>query len=358
MLNKFLLNVLAIVVVATSLVSCSDNDDTKLSQNARLTVRLTDAPGDYDAVNIDVQDVMVNATDDPENGWVSMEGVNTGVYDLLELTGGLNVLLADNEWPAGELKQIRLVLGEDNTVVADGESMHLDTPSALQSGLKVKVKETLEAGYTYDIILDFDVDASIVEAGASGIKNLKPVIRASSVATSGIIAGAVEPFDFQVKVSVMNGEEEISAYTDENGAFMLYGVPAGTYDVVVTPEPASAYAEVVVPGVEVVNGETTTLETLVLEMLEGVGNVSGTVQNEGVTFTATTVVTVDGEETEVEALYEEGGVFTFYNLPITEGDATYTITIMAEGYQTATISGVTVPEADTNTLEPIELVAE
>lgn len=358
MLNKFLLNVLAIVAVATSLVSCSDNDDTKLSQSARLTVRLTDAPGDYAAVNIDVQDVMINASDDSESGWESLEGVNTGVYDLLELTGGLNVLLADNQLPAGELRQIRLVLGDNNTVVLEegGETMPLETPSAMQSGLKVQVNETLEEGYTYDIILDFDVDASIVEAGASGIKNLKPVIRASSVATSGIIAGTVEPAGVQTKVSVMVNEEEISAYADESGAFMLYGVPAGTYEVTITPDPASGYGTATVADVTVVNGETITLDTVVLEMLENVGNASGTVINEGLEFTATTMVMVDGVETEVEAIYEDGGVFTFYNLPITEGDATYTITVAAEGYTSVAIEEVTVQDGQTTPLGDIELV--
>lgn len=324
MRNQFLFKALAILLLATLGVSCSDNDDTR-SSSARLTVRLTDAPGDYDAVYVDVQDVMINATNNPETGWVSLEGVNSGVYNLLELTGGINVLLADNQLPAGELRQIRLVLGDANTVEIDGESLHLDTPSALQSGLKIQVNETLEAGYTYDIILDFDVDASVVEAGSSGIYNLKPVIRGSAIATSGIITGTVSPADFQVVVSVDVEGEKISAYADENGVFMLYGVPAGTYDLTVTPDPASWYGETQVMGVEVVNGETTTLaEEIVLEQVEGVGIISGSVTNEGLVFTATTEV--EGES--VEAVYGENGIFNFYNLPV----GTYDVTITpAEG---------------------------
>lgn len=359
MRNKFLLNVLAIIAAGASMVSCSDNDDARLSQNARLTVRLTDAPGDYEKVNIDVQGVMINASDDPENGWQELEGVNTGIYDLLELTGGLNVLLADNQVPAGKLQQVRLVLGENNSVVEDGEEIPLETPSAMQSGLKVQVHETLEPGYTYDIILDFDVDASVVEAGSSGIKNLKPVIRGSSVATSGIIAGSVEPAGFQVKASVMVGEEEISAYTDESGNYMIYGVPAGTYEVTIYPDPSSRYANTSVAGVTVVNGETTQVDPVLLEMLENVGDVTGTVVNEGLEFTATTVVTVDGAEQVVEAVYGENGQFTFYNLPVTEGGASYTILIASEGYQSKEISGVQVMDNELTTIEEsIELALE
>lgn len=353
MLNKFLLKSLIIIALAASFVSCSDSDNDS-SQNARLTVRLTDAPGDYEAVYIDVQDVMINSTGEEETGWESLEGVNTGVYNLLELTGGLNVLLADNQLPAGELKQIRLVLGEDNSVKKfDEEPVFLDTPSALQSGLKVQVNETLEAGYTYDIMLDFDVDASVVEAGASGIFNLKPVIRASAVATSGIISGTVMPSDFQVKASVMSEGEEISAYADENGAFMIYGVPAGVYDVMIDPDPSKGYNNAVVAEVTVVNGETTTLEPVELAMLEDAANVTGSVTNEGVSFTA--VMSAGEGESLVEygASYGENGSFTFYGIPA----GTYTLEISTpEGSEVSGTSlEVTVEAGILNELEPITL---
>ena len=352
MLNKFLRNALTIITLATVLVSCSDNDDAKLSGNAHLMIRLTDAPGDYEEVNIDVQDVMVNASDDAETGWISLQDVNTGVYNLLELTGGVNVLLADNQFPAGEIRQIRLVLGEENTVKKTGEDAeHLDTPSALQSGLKIQVNQTLEAGYTYDIVLDFDVDASVVEAGSSGNMNLKPVIRASAVATSGIIAGTVTPSDIQVKALVMSNGTEINAYADENGAFMLYGVPAGTYDVFLNPDPSKGYANALIPGVEVVNGETTNLDPVELTMLEGAGNVTGTVVTEAESFTAKLSAGEGEEAVAYEAWYGEEGVFTFYSIPA--GDYTLEVETSAGAIHT---ENVTVLDGELVTLEtPIAL---
>lgn len=354
MYTKILLKMVVVLAVFSLMGSCSDKDDSRLAENARLKLYLTDAPGDYEAVNIDVQDVMINATDDTESGWESLSGVNSGVYDLLELTGGLNVLLADNELPAGKLKQVRLVLGADNTVVIDGESFPLDTPSAMQSGLKIQVNETLEAGYTYDIILDFDVDASVVEAGASGKRNLKPVIRASAIATSGIISGSVEPTGFQIKVSVMDGADEISAYTNEAGLFVLYGVPGGVYDLAVTPDPAAGYGAVVVENVEVVNGETTMLEAMVLEKLENVGNVAGIITNTGVNYSATVVVGEGESAVTVEAYYEENGVFVFYNLPV----GTFTVVITPEegsGLSAKEIVEVVVTDQETTDLGEITL---
>ncbi|THD69471.1 DUF4382 domain-containing protein [Robertkochia marina] len=349
MLNKFLRNALALFVLTGATVSCSDQDDTKLSDTARLTVRLTDAPGDYDHVYVDVQDVMINPSEDPESGWVSLENVNTGVYDLLKLTGGENVLLADVELPAGKLGQVRLVLGEENSVVIDGEQHALKTPSSQQSGLKILLNETVEAGYTYNIVLDFDVDASVVIAGASGIKSLKPVIHASSVATSGIISGKVEPVGFDVKVSVEG--QGISAYTDEGGNFFLYGVPGGTYDLMVAPDPTQGYANAVATGVTVTNGETTVLETILLPELTDGYNVFGKVTKEDMPFAAFTAKLVTGTDenmTEYEAVYSTDGGFTFYNVPV--GSYSLEITPDEEG-ATATTQTVEVAEGEVNYID-------
>jgi hypothetical protein len=74
------------------------------------------------------------------------------VYNLLDLTAGVNVLLADNLVPSGKLGQIRLLLGDKNTVVV-GIRPILKTPSAQQSGLKLKINQTLVAGATYEFML-------------------------------------------------------------------------------------------------------------------------------------------------------------------------------------------------------------
>lgn len=249
------------------LASCSSSDSNDGSQTSKVSVRMTDAPGDYDQVNVEVLDVKIKSTSETgEDGWVSIGNIKPGIYNLLDLTGGVNVLLADNEVPSGYLGQMRLILGDRNTVVKDGVTYPLKTPSAQQSGLKLKINQTLTAGATYDFLLDFDVEHSIVvEAGNSGNFNLHPVIRVSTNATSGIIKGIVTPFTFQSLVSVQVGDTTVSAYTDELGVFQLNGIPAGTYSVTITPDVSSQLPALVVPNVVVVNGQITNMNTLVLK---------------------------------------------------------------------------------------------
>jgi len=298
----------------------NSSSETELKADPKISIRLVDEPGEFDNVFIEIIDVRIKYNDDSdgENGWQSINPINTGVYDLLELTGGIDVLLADEyELPPGTLNQIRLVLGEDNTVVIDGETFPLRTPSAQQSGLKLKVNHELEAGYTYNFLLDFDVDRSIVIAGNSGNINLKPVIRVTTDVTSGKIQGAVTPYDFQIMASVIVDGEAVSAYADDNGDFVLNGVPAGTYSLTLTPDGESGYGEAVVDEVVVVNGEVTDIGTIELELL--VGSITGKILNEGIDVVAS--VMVDGNE--VNANTNELGVFLLENLPV----GTYIVTL-------------------------------
>lgn len=258
-------------IVSFSFISCSE-DDSESSQegSANLTVRMTDAPGDYDAVYIDVQDVRVKMETEAEfegevdsEGWVSLDNVETGVYDLLTLTGGVTQLLVDADVPAGYVSEIRLVLGTENSVTVDGEKKPLNTPSAQQSGLKLKVNQDLEAGENYAYLLDFDVDESIVATGNGGY-NLKPVIRINAEANAGVVTGTViDPVDLEMDIQhsvSLNGEGlTITAYTDTEGNFSLHGVPAGTYDLLVTPEAASGLSVFTITEVEVRPNETTDL---------------------------------------------------------------------------------------------------
>lgn len=255
----YALSLFVMASVSLFFVSCDDDNDS--TQTSRVAVRMTDAPGDYEEVNVEVLDVLIkNNSNSDDQGWVSIGNITPGIYNLLDLTGGVNVLLADNDVPSGNLGQIRLLLGTNNTVKKDGVIHTLNTPSAQQSGLKLQINQTLVAGATYDFLLDFDVEHSVVvQAGGSGNYNLHPVIRVSTTANSGVIKGSVlpVPVGVQVLASVLVGDTPVSAYMNEQGVFQLNGIPAGTYTVTLTPEATSGLLVQTISGVVVVNGQVT-----------------------------------------------------------------------------------------------------
>ena len=343
------LKLILISFLTITFLACNEDSNETIEQleNPRITVKLVDAPGDFDSVFIDVVDLMVKYGED--DGWQSLNPINTGVYDLLDLTGGVNILLVDDfQIPAGDLGQIRLVLGDDNTIVIDGETYPLMTPSAQQSGLKLQVNETLEQGFTYSFILDFDVDESIVVAGNSGNIILKPVLHVSTEVSSGKIEGVVNPTGFQVLASVEIEGGEITAYADENGAFVLNGVPEGSYTVTFTPDEGFGYEVTTVENVQVLNGQTTNIGTVNLIETPVFGSISGTVTNESISATAS--VEVDGNI--VEASTNETGVFLLENIPI----GTYVVTVVPEegsGFETLQFENVEVTEGNVTDLGDI-----
>lgn len=212
----------SIALLALALFSCEEE------KNARIQVWLTDAPGDYQEVNIDLQAVEVHASEnDSEQGWKAIDATPK-VYNLLDLTNGRETLLGDLELPTGRLSQIRLKLGEANTVKVNDQSFPLITPSAQQSGLKIQINEVLTEGITYKILLDFDAAKSIVRTGNNSYL-LKPVIRALTEAQDGAIKGKVEPAGVVFISVISEGEELTTTSSDGSGEFLVRGLEAGTY---------------------------------------------------------------------------------------------------------------------------------
>jgi hypothetical protein len=142
------------IIIASILTIQSCKKDAKTNNSAGTTesstvrVHLTDAPGDFDEVNIDVLSVHIHSD---VSGWDTVKNINAGIYNLLDFTNGLDTLLGSTVLPAGKISQMRLVLGSRNTVNIDGTISDLKTPSAQQSGLKFKIDATLKAGITYDV---------------------------------------------------------------------------------------------------------------------------------------------------------------------------------------------------------------
>jgi hypothetical protein len=165
---KLLKFVLALTVISSlTLIACK-----KESGTSTLHIRLTDAPTALDEVNVDLKEVLVNFRDD-STGWVSLETKDT-IYNLLGLQNGLDTLVAQGTFPTNTVKEVRLVLGNDNSIKYNGQIYPLTIPSGSTSGLKIKVNKKLDATLE-TIVLDFDAGASVTEE-QDGYK-LRPVIK-------------------------------------------------------------------------------------------------------------------------------------------------------------------------------------
>lgn len=267
-MNKLnLFKIVLVLLIVLSFSSCSEENASFDIEKANISVRLFDAPGDYESVYVEVKDVLLLIIDDKTvpNCYLSLNA-KAGIYDLLDLTGGVEALLVDNlKIPTGIVYEIRLLLGDNNTIVMNnGDTFPLFTPNTLQTGLEIRVDQQIKPNLDYTFLLDFDVAQSIVRTPTPDYIILKPEIRSSLEVLSGNIYGKISVANIQTQITLVSNSENIATFTDKEGNFALKGIPAGNYSIKITPDPTSTFSEMIINNVDVTIGNTT--ETGIIEL--------------------------------------------------------------------------------------------
>lgn len=269
---KFL-SLLLVLITSFAFTACNTNSG---PGTGTMTVSLTDAPANYDEVNIEILQVLVNKNEtaeapedaeDEENGWNPIMD-DSLVVNLLDYQNGTLLDLGETELEAGRYNQVRLLLGDNNNVVIDGETYPLTTPSSQQSGYKLNVQADVEEGQVYELVIDFDASQSVV-ANGSGDYILKPVLRTVNLQFQGSIAGTVLPLEAEPFVYAIAGEDTVGTQADDQGNFKLIGLANDTYNVWVNPT-NEAYADSLIEGIEIEDGEDFEFEESI--QLEGSGS--------------------------------------------------------------------------------------
>lgn len=241
-------------------MSCKSDDPGTNGDMAHLNLYLTDAPATYDAVYIDIQSVEINSEGE---GWHTYTLLHPGIYDLLKFNNGVDTLMISEDLSPRTISQIRLILGPNSSVVADGISHPLETPSAEESGLKLNVHYTFEAGIVYDLWMDFDAEQSIVEKG-NGDYSLKPVIHIYTQELSGAISGLISPVSAAFSVEAITPTDTFGTSISDDGSFLIGGLPSGTYDVHFSA--VAGFIDVTVPDVNVSVGSVTDIGTVIIPL--------------------------------------------------------------------------------------------
>ena len=171
----------AIILLGMSFVSCT-NGGNRTPTTGTLELNLIDKPGAYQEVVINIIEVQVHHE---TNGWITLSGSDLNVpleVNLVDLVGGTMAYLGASELEPGHYDQMRLILDDTdnaNYIVVEGDPdpQTLKIPSGYTTGIKLVNGFDIVAAGATELILDFDVDKSIVKAGNSGKYLLKPTIK-------------------------------------------------------------------------------------------------------------------------------------------------------------------------------------
>lgn len=243
--------------------ACSDNDSSK-DKKVSVGFYLTDAPAlsGIEAVYLDIKSVGYSLEGD---SWIELP-IKPSSIELLQFSNGKDSLLSNITLDAGiKVQQIRLVLGDNNFLVKDGNKIPLKVPSGQTSGLKINVQSVPEIMSGYKVVIDFDASHSIVAQG-NGNYSLKPVVRAYIQANTSSIYGYLTPKDEVTRVFTLDAKgDTISTISDinNNNYFQLHGLFSGTYKVQIQNLATSEF-EVLEDNIIVVGGTNVNLGTIAL----------------------------------------------------------------------------------------------
>ena len=246
-----------------AIFSSCDNEATEPSQESGyLIVHLTDAPAIFDAVNITFSEISAHIDSD----WVTIKLKSDSTVNLLDWTNGRSMILGQDEIPAGHYTQVRLII-ESAEIVIQNQTFPLVVPSGAQTGLKLGFHFTVDPGSAYELVLDFDVNKSIITTGPKkspkGYK-LKPHIRVISKAVSGSISGTVtNPGDVPTAYAILGADTTTATTVDTlSGYFMLSFLPEDSYAVAIEDTTGKS---VVLNDVSVVVGQDNDIGTVTLQ---------------------------------------------------------------------------------------------
>lgn len=238
------------------------------------TVKMTDAPGDFEA--LDVKVVGVEAYLEGQ-GWVTIDNRAKAV-NVVSLTNGAETEIAVNNNaqagvytklkvkfdPQAELKLNAYALVNYGGVIKSDNRIDLVWLYSGANEVEIAINETVTAQTGAEVLLDFDAAASVIEDGNKYL--LQPVIREIKDARTGI-QGEVEG-QANAAIVITDGTNTFATYINAEGKFMLKGIKPGVYKLIIDPA-AKAIDDVEkqnkeLSGVVIVEGQITQMGKIAL----------------------------------------------------------------------------------------------
>lgn len=276
-------------LLLTGMYACNKDTSASNAPNAnqqKLNIYLSDGPGYFDAVNLDIKSVEVlvdtcnvdssDVDDKPnrcgwDNGkwdnkhctvWDSLD-IRAGVYNLLDLRNGTDTLLGNGNVVKGNVERIRITLGNNNSLVKDSVTYPLETWGG-QSKIIINVRRSDWDNFStssFRLWLDFDVNHSILEV-VRGHFILNPFIRVFTPSRFGSISGAVLPDAAKPVVTLYGATDTLYALPWRGGSFAIRGVAAGTYSLYVNG--SNGYQDTTISNITITGDKETKVGKITL----------------------------------------------------------------------------------------------
>lgn len=277
---------LAVSFLMTACNKSASVDTTVPKGQQHLSLYLTDGPGLFDKVLIEIKSIkaLVDTSSDTRHhdndDWDRMGedehhksdstfiwqdlNIKAGIYDILSFRNGLDTLLAASTIPKGAIRMLKIEIGTQNSVVKNQVTYPVNLPPNAPKYVLIKLRgsecdEYLPAKVR--LWLDFDINRSIIQ-GRNNEFYLRPVFHFYTVSTTGSIAGRVGPKDGYPVITVYNAKDTAYALPNNEGYFKLRGLKDGTYSVFINT--SNGYKDTTLINVIVTAPKETSVGNIIL----------------------------------------------------------------------------------------------
>lgn len=168
-IKSFLISLLVIVLFT----SCSTEEDTSTIENSLVNVNLVGTQTQLSRFNLEILDVQFRVLEDETdpNAWISLNTINTGIHDLTDFTGNHVITLVDFEQiPSEFIYNIKLVFGQENTVVRNGIEYVVDIASEYDNSSVNVLEKQLVENKLYEFTIELNIDESVYFSSQNEVK--------------------------------------------------------------------------------------------------------------------------------------------------------------------------------------------
>ncbi len=246
---------ICILLSSFFLINCQQSETSAFNDSGNIILRLTDAPFPYQKVSevsVTISGIILETdiqnTNPAESQSESIDLLENPIQvDLLQLTNGVTLTLANSELPSGTYGLFKIYLSDVKIILSDKTVFDLNARENQLGGTEILLPAQFEVGpgLTKDLLLDFDVSRSFIprmnpeaNLGIAGFY-FNPVIHlsdnASSGSLSGIVTSSVENKISRIHgatVSVTSADTLVTTtFTDKSGMYTVLGLKPGRYDI-------------------------------------------------------------------------------------------------------------------------------
>lgn len=263
-----MIKILSIAVLAAAVLqSCKkddNNDNNGTPSTTTMKVRMTDAPGNYSAMHVQVTKVEAYLDN---SGWVVLDSSSQNV-SVLDLTNGAETQLAykSSSVPTGHYSQLRFTIGSTNNTVTVHDQTGDNTYNVSWTGasdhtVTINVDKQVNSGTHAEFLVDFNAAQSV----SSTILNnytMTPVItwiEDESTGAKGTITGAD-----QAVLTFTSGSGTYTTYMADDGKFLVRGMESGSYTLTIDGMHTgqTVLSQMTMNSVIVANGAITNMNTI------------------------------------------------------------------------------------------------